>query len=191
LISPLKAGGGAAAAKPKSAQPAKPKPQPKKNVLALAPKQVEPVAPPEQPDPPALDSSTDVNSQVGEPLSDNPGPGSGPGPGPGDGEPSDDGEPRVFEAGMTRPDWQAAAQRDPIVYSREAREAMVEGGMVVKCVVTTAGRLTNCRVIKAQPFMTEAVLSAMSRWQVDPVTLQGRPIAVNYVFNISLKMPGR
>ena len=94
-----------------------------------------------------------------------------------------------FGPGMTRPDWHQAAARDPIAYTREAREALVEGTMIVKCVVTTEGRLTGCRIIKPLPFMENAVLETMGRWQVPPVTFQGHPVSVDYTFNLTLRLP--
>ena len=74
-------------------------------------------------------------------------------------------------------------------YTREAREAMIEGLMLVKCTITVEGELKNCRVIKPLPHMDKAVLEALSKWKFQPVTYQGRTIAVDYVIPVRLIMP--
>jgi protein TonB len=91
-----------------------------------------------------------------------------------------------FGEGMTRP--------EPLVrpnpqYTREAMEARVAGLMIVKCVITTEGKLEKCRIIKPLPHMEQAVLDALYASRYKPVTFQGRPVAVDYVFNIRLQMP--
>ncbi len=87
---------------------------------------------------------------------------------------------------MTRPTKLSGS--DP-VFTREALEAKVSGVMIVKCVITTAGSLTNCRVIKGQPHMDQAVLSALSTHRYSPVLFQGQPVSVEYVFTIRLVPP--
>ena len=91
-----------------------------------------------------------------------------------------------FGEGMTKPERLEGA--DPS-YSREALEARVEGLMVVKCVISTSGRLDNCRIIKPLPHMEQPVLSAMSTWRYRPVSFQGRAVNVDYVFYVRLVLP--
>ncbi|XXY54409.1 TonB family protein [Sorangium sp. So ce269] len=91
-----------------------------------------------------------------------------------------------FQEGMTRPVPIAAPA---VVYTREARQARVEGTVLARCVVTTAGTLTGCRIVKAVPHMNEAVLSALAASRYRPVTYQGRPVNVDYVFSIKLVLP--
>jgi protein TonB len=94
--------------------------------------------------------------------------------------------PRVFGEGMTRPTKLSGG--DP-VYTREALVARVEGVMIVKCVITVAGTLQGCRIIKGLPHMDKATLAALSARRYTPVMLEGRPVAVEYVFTIRLVMP--
>ena len=78
--------------------------------------------------------------------------------------------------------------RDPS-YPREAREAKVSGTMIVRCTITTAGSLTGCRVLKGLPFMDGPVLSAMAARRYTPVLLRGKPVNVDYTFNIKVVAP--
>jgi len=91
-----------------------------------------------------------------------------------------------FGAGMTRP--RLLSGHDPS-YTREALVAKVSGTMIVKCVITTAGRIEGCRIIKGLPHMERAVLEAMASRHYTPVMYQGRAVAVDYVFNIKLVLP--
>jgi periplasmic protein TonB len=91
-----------------------------------------------------------------------------------------------FGQGMTRPT--RIAGQDP-VYTREALEARIEGLTIVKCVITAEGKAENCRMIKALPHMEKAVLEALATQTFKPVTFQGRPVSVDYVFNIRLALP--
>jgi protein TonB len=90
-----------------------------------------------------------------------------------------------FGEGMNRP--QRIAGPEP-VYPREAREAHVEGTMLVQCVITTEGTLEGCRVLKSLPFMDQPVLAALARQRYTPVTFQGRPVAVRYVMPFKFKL---
>jgi protein TonB len=91
-----------------------------------------------------------------------------------------------FGAGMTRP--QRIGGRDPS-YTREALAARVEGLMIVRCTITVDGKLQDCRVLKSLPHMEKAVLEALATHRYKPVTFQGKPVSVQYVFNIKLVMP--
>lgn len=88
-----------------------------------------------------------------------------------------------FGEGMTRPE--RIEGRDP-QYTREALAAHVGGMTIVRCVITVEGRIENCRMIKPLPYMEKAVLDAVSTWRYKPVLFQGKPVSVEYVFNIRL-----
>jgi protein TonB len=90
---------------------------------------------------------------------------------------------------MTRPEAISGASAPQ--YTREALEARIQGLMIVKCTITVNGELQNCRIIKPLQFMEKAVLEWLSERRYRPVTFQGRPVAVDYVFNIKLTLPNR
>jgi eukaryotic-like serine/threonine-protein kinase len=91
-----------------------------------------------------------------------------------------------FEEGMTRPTPISAVAP---AYTREALEAKVEGTVIAKCVVTTSGALTGCRIVKGVPHMDQAVLSALAASKYQPATLQGKPVSVDYIFTMRLVLP--
>lgn len=91
-----------------------------------------------------------------------------------------------FTDGMTRPKLLDMVEPQ---YTREARDANVKGLFLAKCVITTAGTLQKCRVVKGLPMMDQAVLSALARWRYTPVIYQGKPVAVEYVIQVRLAGP--
>jgi periplasmic protein TonB len=90
-----------------------------------------------------------------------------------------------FGEGMNRPE--RVSGPEP-VYPREAREAKVEGTMLVQCVITTEGKLEDCRVLKSLPFLDPPVLAALAQQRYSPVTFQGHPVAVRYVIPFKFKL---
>jgi TonB family protein len=74
-------------------------------------------------------------------------------------------------------------------YTREAVEAGVEGKMLVNCVITVRGELDNCRVIKSLPGLDAEVLSALKTQRYTPVTFDGRPVPVFYMFPFHFRLP--
>lgn len=90
-----------------------------------------------------------------------------------------------FGEGMNRP--QLVSGPEPL-FPREAREAKVEGTLLARCVITTEGALTGCRIIKGLPFLDQPVLDALAQRRYTPVSFQGRPVAVEYVIPFKFKL---
>jgi eukaryotic-like serine/threonine-protein kinase len=94
--------------------------------------------------------------------------------------------PVPFGEGMTRP---VPLSEPAPVYSREAIEAQVQGKVLAKCVITATGAVTGCRIIKGLPHMDQAVLNALAASKYQPATLNGKPVAVDYLFTRNLVPP--
>ena len=95
----------------------------------------------------------------------------------------------AFGEGMTRPDFDKSILQRGDVFSREAREAQVQGLMIVKCKVLADGTVQDCRVIKTLPFLAETVVHKLESMKIKPATFQGKPVSVDYVFNLNFKLP--
>jgi periplasmic protein TonB len=74
-------------------------------------------------------------------------------------------------------------------YTPQALEHEVQGTLMVKCIVTVEGKVHDCRVVKSLPFMDRAVIDALQRRRYKPATMGNRPIDVDYIFKITLKLP--
>ena len=60
--------------------------------------------------------------------------------------------------------------------------------MIVKCVISADGTVNNCQILKPLPHMDAAVLQWLGGAKYSPVTFQGHPQAVSYVFNFRFKL---
>ncbi len=76
-------------------------------------------------------------------------------------------------------------------YTQEAVERGIEGTMQVRCVVTVAGAVRACKVLKGLPYMDRAVIDALQARRYKPALAQGRPVDVFYTFTIRLKLPAQ
>jgi protein TonB len=94
--------------------------------------------------------------------------------------------PLEFDERMTRP--AKLAGPDP-EYTPQAIEREIEGTMLVKCIVTAGGEVRDCRIVKGLPYMDDAVVDALERRRYRPATLGGRPVDVDYLFRITLRLP--
>ncbi|RKG84716.1 energy transducer TonB [Corallococcus terminator] len=184
--------------KPAAVTPVAPKPKPRADRIPRNPKPMPTTLPEPKPDPEPTTVATATTTDPTE------GPGSDEPVGHPDGDPdstSPIGLPYVpnippqeatgtqvlaFGSGMSPPVMRSGA---PLGYTREAQLAGVEGTIVAKCVITEEGRVRDCRILKGLPHMNDAVLSALSSRQYQPLMFQGRPVNVSYTFNINLKMP--
>jgi protein TonB len=93
-----------------------------------------------------------------------------------------------FSDGMTRPTYDANELVHDL-YTREARDAQVQGLMMVKCSVLADGTVKNCRMIKSLQFLSDAVLDRLSHMKMKPATFEGQPVAIDYVFTFNFKLP--
>ena len=91
-----------------------------------------------------------------------------------------------FGLGMTRPQQIAGAVPQ---YSREAIAARVEGKVIVRCIITVSGEVRDCKMIKGVPILQDIVLESLRQSRFTPVSYQGHPEAVQYVFTFNFKLP--
>lgn len=189
---------------PVTAEPAAPKPAavaPKlKRVEVVAPREIPAIVPepapqaevvPEEPPP----TNGPETSEPGDPAAGGSESTSGAGTGDGPGQGTEgsgtggggEGAVLPFGEGMTRPECDRSLA--PIEYTREALEAKVEGLLIIRCTIRIDGSVQNCQPVKGVPFMTDVALAQVSKWKCAPATFQGRPVNIDYFFNIRLTMP--
>lgn len=73
------------------------------------------------------------------------------------------------------------------VYPPEARDAKLEGIVLLECAVDTSGRVKSARAIRGEPMgLTEAAIAAVSQWEFEPARgADGRPVEV--LFTVTLR----
>lgn len=64
------------------------------------------------------------------------------------------------------------------VYPVIARNAGVEGLVMIEAVISTDGKVESTRVVRSHPLLEDAAVSAVRGWEYTPTLLNGRPTAV-------------
>ncbi len=79
----------------------------------------------------------------------------------------------------------------PPKYPEAAKEAKIEGSMILRVVVTEAGRVTDVEVLEGlDPALDLAAVTAVSKWAFNPATNpEGLPVSVPYLLKLDLS-PG-
>jgi len=93
---------------------------------------------------------------------------------------------RVSEPGVVAP--QVLSKVDPN-YTAEARDAKVEGTVVVDLEVHPDGRAHNLKIERTlDPGLDQNALDAISAWRFQPATKNGKPIAVKATIEINFRL---
>ncbi|QDF05782.1 M56 family metallopeptidase [Myxococcus xanthus] len=59
-----------------------------------------------------------------------------------------------------------------------------KGAVVARCIITAQGSVTDCQPIQGLRGLEEGVIRTLSTWRYEPATLNGKPVAVRYVFDV-------
>ncbi|MFP2928836.1 energy transducer TonB, partial [Pyxidicoccus sp. 3LG] len=97
--------------------------------------------------------------------------------------------PKVLELGpgITPPRFISGERfhyRDLMYGSRVNLASFPKGAVVARCTITTQGTVTDCKSIQGLSGLEDAVIRTLSTWRYEPAMLDGKPVAVHYVFDI-------
>jgi TonB family protein len=74
------------------------------------------------------------------------------------------------------------------VYPKVARQAGVEGDVVLRVYVSSSGRVTDLRVIDGAPILARAAVEAVQQWQYQAPRMNGRPASVVTTLVVSFRL---
>jgi protein TonB len=66
----------------------------------------------------------------------------------------------------------------PPVYPDVAKQARVQGVVILEATIDKSGRVDNVRVLRGVPLLNEAALDAVRKWAYSPTLLNGEPVPV-------------
>ena len=90
------------------------------------------------------------------------------------------------EEGMTTP--KVLQKTDP-EYTIAARDAKIEGAVVVRLEVHPDGRAHNMRILRSvDPGLDRKALDAISQWVFAPATKDGEPVAVEATIEVNFRL---
>jgi len=75
-------------------------------------------------------------------------------------------------------------QVDP-TYPEIARQARVEGIVILESVTDIYGRVQNIRVLRSIPLLDQAAIDAVRQWVYEPMVINGRPRGV--IFTVTVR----
>ena len=72
------------------------------------------------------------------------------------------------------------------IYPAEARQARLEGLVLLECTIDPTGRVASTKTIRGEPMgLTEAAAAAVRQWEFEPATnAAGRPVEVQFTVTI-------
>jgi periplasmic protein TonB len=76
----------------------------------------------------------------------------------------------------------------PPVYPDVAKQARVQGTVILEATIDTSGRVDNVRVLRGIPLLNEAALSAVRKWVYSPTMLNGTPVPVIMTVTVNFQL---
>jgi len=77
---------------------------------------------------------------------------------------------------------------DPPVYPDVAKQAQVEGTVIVQALVGKDGKVKNCRVVEGNDMLREAAIASAKTAVFKPALMGGKPVEVWVVFPVTFKL---
>jgi periplasmic protein TonB len=74
------------------------------------------------------------------------------------------------------------------VYPEVARQARVEGVVIIEAVIGPTGDVQSARVLRSQPLLDEAALAAVRQWKFTPTLLNGVPVPVVMTVTVNFRL---
>jgi len=64
------------------------------------------------------------------------------------------------------------------IYPPLARQARIQGVVVMEAVISKEGSIESLRVVTGHPLLNQAALDAVKQWKYRPTLLNGEPVEV-------------
>jgi protein TonB len=76
------------------------------------------------------------------------------------------------------------------VYPQIAKNARIQGAVVLQAEISKGGTIENLRVISGHPMLVPAALDAVKQWRYKPYYLNGEPVAVETTITVNFTLSG-
>jgi len=74
------------------------------------------------------------------------------------------------------------------VYPEVARQAGMEGDVVLRAYVSSDGRVASLKVLSGSPVLARAAIEAVEKWRYQPVLIHGQPVSVVTTLTVAFRM---
>ncbi len=75
-------------------------------------------------------------------------------------------------------------------YPPLARQARIQGMVVLQAVIGKDGSIQNLKVVSGHPMLAPAALEAVKQWRYKPYYLNGEPVEVDTTINVNFTLAG-
>ena len=76
------------------------------------------------------------------------------------------------------------------VYPTMARQARIQGAVLLEAVIAKDGSIENLHVISGHPMLSWAAVEAVKQWRYRPYTLNGQPVEVETQITVNFRLSG-
>lgn len=76
------------------------------------------------------------------------------------------------------------------VYPPLARQARIQGAVVLHAIIDKDGNVSELQVISGHPLLVQAALDAVKQWRYKPTLLNGDPVEVDTTITVNFTMGG-
>jgi protein TonB len=76
------------------------------------------------------------------------------------------------------------------MYPPIAKQARVQGTVVLAATISKSGTIDNLRVVSGHPMLTQSALQAVRQWRYQPTYLNGEPVEVETTINVNFSLTG-
>jgi len=76
------------------------------------------------------------------------------------------------------------------VYPQMARNARIQGPVVLSALIDKAGAIENLHALSGHPMLVPAAISAVSQWRYRPYILNSEPIEVETQITVNFVLAG-
>jgi protein TonB len=74
------------------------------------------------------------------------------------------------------------------VYPDIAKQARVQGVVILECTISPQGKVTNVKVLRGIPLLNDSAISAVRQWVYTPTLLNGVPVPVIMTVTVNFKL---
>jgi len=74
------------------------------------------------------------------------------------------------------------------VYPQEARDARVQGIVILEITIDPQGEVSDAHVLRSVPMLDEPALDAVQQWRFTPTVLNGQPVSVVMTVTVNFSL---
>ncbi len=74
-------------------------------------------------------------------------------------------------------------------YPDIAKQARVQGIVILEAIIDPSGNVTNVRVLRSIPLLDKSAISAVKQWKYEPTMLNGVPVPIVMTVTVNFSLP--